>query len=390
MPAPVSNTYTVSSGQAIRAGWSYLPAWRSEMAPHTWALVPGNKLSDIDPAANAAINPNYPSAAPWAATSGLPAIVTAWNGACWDDASATFWLPLQGGHSDYAGNEPYKNCLFADTPAWSMLRNPTGATGNTGTLNDGQEASGVYFDGRRRAIHSYNKPVYVPGKGPLVSVQGNTSYTANGPNDTLLLNETTGEMTKVATLAAPGSQSSGGACCYDPTRNRVWWIGSGDGRISYLDCDSWVWTTLSGGTNNGVWADSALVYVPGLDVLCHITSSGIQVFTPAGIKYTPGITGSGGASLTGSGGAQWCSSLGCILFWHNTTGRDVITTLAPPVNPLTTAWTLGTLAVSGSNAVVPTAASGNGTFGRFQVSEKLRAAFLLNATNQQIYAFALD
>jgi hypothetical protein len=55
MASPVSDSYTASSGQAIRAGWSYLPAWRSAMAPRTWALVPGNKLSDIDPKNNPTI-----------------------------------------------------------------------------------------------------------------------------------------------------------------------------------------------------------------------------------------------------------------------------------------------------------------------------------------------
>jgi len=117
-----------------------------------------------------------------------------------------------------------------------MLRNPTGAVGNTGTLNDGQEATGVYFDGRHRAIHSYNKPVYVPGYGPLIAVQGNTSYTAGGgTNNSLLLNEGTGEMSVLATLASPGAATSGGAACYDQSRGRVYWIGVGTGKLSYLN-----------------------------------------------------------------------------------------------------------------------------------------------------------
>lgn len=392
MAAPVPNTYTVSSGQAIRAGWSYQPAWRQAMAAGTWALVPGNTLSDINPANSAAINPNHPGAAPWAGSTGHAAVVSAWCGACWDDETGTFWLPLSGGHNDYFGNEPYKNCLFVDTPAWEMLRNPTGAVGNTGgVFNDGLESTGVNWDGRFRACHSYNKPTYVPGRGPMMTILSSTSPNPSGPNYSLLLNETTGEMTHVATNSGAGGTDGGSA--YDPSRNRLYWLGSNGARLTYLNCDTWAWTTLSGGTYHNDYSNQSLIYVPGKDVLVNLSAGTgvLSVFDPVtGTRYQPGTTGSGGATLSGSGGAKWSALLGCILYWHNSTSTTLITTITPPANPLTEPWVLGTLSVDPSNTVTPTARNSNGTYGRFQVSEKLRAAFLLNATNQQIYAFALD
>ena len=391
MAFPVGDSYGVASGGVIAAGRYHWPAWRRAMQPGTWAQVPGNKLSDINPANNPAINPNYPSAAPWSGDTGFAAVVSAWCGACWDDGTCTFWLPLQGGHNDYFGNEPYKTTLLADTPAWSMLRNPTGAVGNTGgTFNDGLESTGVNWDGRYRACHSYNKPVYVPGKGPIMTILSSTSPNPSGPNYTLLLNETTGEMTHVSTLSAAGGPDGGSA--YDQTRNRIWWIGSNGARLSYLDCDTWAWTTLSDGTYHNDYSHQGLVYIPGKDVLLNLSDGTgvISVFTTAGIRYQPGVTGAGAVSLGGSAGAKWSESLGCVLIWNNSTNTTQITTLTPPSgDPLTQPWILGTLPVSPSNTVTPTARSGNGTYGRFQVSERLGAAILINAVDQQIYAFAV-
>ena len=392
MATPTSNAYSCESGGTIAAGRYVWPAWRQAMAPGTWALVPGNTLADINPANSAAINPNHPSAAPWAGSTGHAAVVSAWCGACWDDETGTFWIPLSGGHNDYFGNEPYKNCLFVDTPAWEMLRNPTGAIGNTGgVFNDGLEYTGVNWDGRFRACHSYNKPVYVPGRGPMMTILGSNSPNPSGPNYTLLLDEATGEMTNVATNSAASGVDGGAA--YDPSRNRLYWLGSSGARLTHLNCDTWAWTTLSGGTFHNEYSNQSLVYVPGKDVLVNLgAGTGVlSVFSPVtGTRYQPGTTGTGGATLSGSGGAKWCQSLGCILYWHNSTSTTLITTITPPANPLTEPWVLGTLSVDPSNSVTPTARNSNGTYGRFQVSEKLRAALLLNATNQQIYAFALD
>lgn len=146
MASPVADRYETSTGAPLAGGKSYWPAWRREMAKHTWTNV-GNTLASIDPEDDPVINPNYPANAPWHAAGGQPTAVTAWNGAVWDEARKRLWVPLCGGHADYAGNETY--VWDALTGQFSMEIPPTGAIGNTGTLNDGQEASGVYFDGQR-------------------------------------------------------------------------------------------------------------------------------------------------------------------------------------------------------------------------------------------------
>jgi hypothetical protein len=111
------------------------PAWRQAMAAFTWAEVPtSNTLASLNPKNNASINPAYPGNPEWGA--GHAAVITAWCGGCLDEATDDFWIPLGGGHADYAGNEPYKLNLRHDTPTWTMVRPPSGAVGNVLNTQD--------------------------------------------------------------------------------------------------------------------------------------------------------------------------------------------------------------------------------------------------------------
>ena len=176
MANPVPVTYNAAASPV--AGGRYVwPAWRRHHAPMSVFAIPAsNTLDDLNPKNNPAINPVYPSTPEWMGNHAN--IIGAWCGACYGDDAGELWLPLSGGHGDYAGNEPYKINLRADVPQWEMVRPPSGAIGNVLTTNDGQEASGVYSDGRPRSIHSYNKSVWIDGVGPAVAVQGSTSWSA--------------------------------------------------------------------------------------------------------------------------------------------------------------------------------------------------------------------
>src|SRR5574343_154153 len=161
MATPVGDSYTCASGGTIAAGRHVLPAWLSAMPVHTWATPGINTLSSVDPALDPAVNPNYPGIAPWRGANGFESIVTAWSGAVWDEANKRL-LITGGGHADYAGNEVYAWSVV--TAAFTRLNNPTGSIGNTGTLNDGLDATvPAYFDGRPRSAHTYNHLLMLDG-----------------------------------------------------------------------------------------------------------------------------------------------------------------------------------------------------------------------------------
>ena len=142
------------------------------MEANTWKEVGINTLDDVNPEYDST-SVKLPKHTSMESSTEHKSIIIAWCGACFDDNESVLWLPL-GGHSDYAGKyEPYKEIdLSVNSPTWEMVRPPSGAIGNQMVLDDGQEATGLYSDGRLRAVHSYNKPVYVPQIGPVMSVTG--------------------------------------------------------------------------------------------------------------------------------------------------------------------------------------------------------------------------
>jgi len=378
---------------------STIPAWRSAMAANTWAEIPGNTLADIDPAASATYNPNYPSTAPWAGTGGQIIVSRGWNSTVFDRATDTLWIPLAGGHTDYAGNEPYKICLRSETPNWSMIRPPSGAVGNTITLNDGQEATGLYSDGRLRSVHSYTNNAYVDGLGPVITrTNAHFSSAAGRIQKVYAINETTGEasvLSDYTALSYPdpvGSSDAGG--CYDPSRGVIWHIGSATARMLKTVVATGV-TTAVGEYNNLTQGDgSCMIYVSTHDVIMVSSSVSpyFRVFDPVTELWTsPTISGSYSAGLNNNyPGMDWCPDLGKMLMWNNASATTEITTLTPGANPRTDAWTTGILTVSGANAVTPPARPSGRTHKRFGYSTNLKGCYLFQSNATPIYFFATE
>lgn len=356
-----------------------------------FAIPASNTLADINPRYNPALNPNYPDRAEWDAVIGQAAITIAWCGACYGDEVGEFWLPLSGGHGDYAGNEPYKISLFADIPQWQMVRPPSGAIGNTLITNDGQEASGVYSDGRPRAIHSYNKSVWIPGQGPSISVQGSTSWSGqSGVWDFLKIDRTTGEATRTAFASIPIGNASGLGACYDPSRHCIWARGVGTGYWGKLDIASMQWSTF--GVQEASSGYHGLCYIPGHDVIfdaCTFYTSGVGIVDcVTGVVSQPVVIGAAAATLGGTMQPVWVADLGAVAVWDNSAANaSKVTLLTPGANPRTDAWTASTLEFSVVDQ--PTGKTQYGTYGRFFYSRRLGGFGVLNATSQPIYFFAM-
>lgn len=387
MAAPVDDSYSAASGQGIYGGKFNWPVWRRAVAAQTVAEIGANMLSNVDPKFDAAVNPNYPLNAPWTATTGFTGLL-AYSGGCFDDVGSVFHLPLQGGHADYAGNEPYKIDLSQDNPTWVRLRNPSGAIGNLGTLNDGQESTGLYFDGRARAIHSYNKPVCVPGVGPIISVQGSTSYSGQaGISRTLFINEVTGEVDLFGAINGFAGTTSGGGCCYDPSRHAIWFRGVGTGYYSRYDIATNTW--YRHGVSGGGGGYNSLTYLPDHDCIVRLDqnlASGFEVFDCAtNITHTTTKTGTAVGTVVTGHAQGWLIDGNKIAWWHNLSDTATINTIEFSSNPRTDVWTIDQLTFSG---VTPTVRRNSGTFGRFFYSSKLDGFGLINAVNQKMYFFA--
>jgi hypothetical protein len=95
------------------------PAWWRGLAAGTWTTIAGGAGQTLDaqkPAAAAAFPTTFSNHA---------SLLTAWTGACADQARREYLLCANGGHSDYAGNECYGLRLSEEQPAWVRLNEPT-------------------------------------------------------------------------------------------------------------------------------------------------------------------------------------------------------------------------------------------------------------------------
>ena len=397
----MSESYSCASGGVISAGRFQSPAWARNAITNTWIAVPTiNKLSDLDPAKNPLINPVYPAQPEWDGVEGQSAVIADWCGACYDRVSDVYHIPLSGGHNGYGGNEPYKIAL-TNAPTWVMQRPPTGAIGNQIITHDGTDATAVFSDNRPKAVHTYNTLVYVPGRGPMLTVHGSaTSYNAAG-NDArpILVDENTGEPTyytnnPYSVLTAGGER---GGSCYDASRDCLWYLSSRNWSI--LTKFSFLTNTWSQiGSNLNCDSNSAC-YLQEDDCILFLSiafPSGIAVFDCiTSTWHYPSTSGScaGGVNLMttlyGSVAPTWVPAIGVAAFWDNTSDTTAINILTKPANPRTGTWAISQLPVSGSNTVTPTVKAAAGTYGRFQYSPNLKGFFLINGTTQSLYFYKL-
>lgn len=403
MAIPVNETFSGALGATLYLGRAApalgRPAWRTAMTINTWANLPGAAFSTFNPELNPAINPGFGGTSPWHASNGFAGKSNAWCGRAWDEATGTLWAPLDGGHADWGGNEPFRSCLFVDTPTWDMLRNPSGSLPGAITINDGAEATGLFTaDGKLRPGHSYNNNVYVPGVGPVVT-RGEFVYLSGqaGFKRAYKIHETTGEATLLCDWSALAGAGSGtGGATYDASRHCVWFMGTGNAGLMKLDMTTNV-ATVALAANNYNNNYARLVYLPTIDMVAvfhnggggYLASKFYLIDVANGFTIIqPTLTGSysAGLNLNGQVGADWDGTK--FGLWNNSTNRTEISTLTPTGNPRTAPWAWGVMTVGGSNAVTPTTAMSNGTFSRFGHSTKLGGWYLQNAVSDAISLFA--
>lgn len=260
------------------------------------------------------------------------------------------------------------------------------------------EGTGRYSDGRARAVHTYNIPVYADlDDAPWMPVGGSgSSWSATQSNfQTLRVDRVNGAHTFSAspnnTIAA---SPFGAATAYDPTRGAkgsIWYIGQHGSAIGRLDLATRVWSQpLSFGVRSG---EQCMCYLSGLDLLLIGSSLGAwAIYDPVAntlTSITVNGTPAGSNTSFGKASLEYVPKDGCVYWWNNPAGSTtVINKMAVPVNPKTNAWTITQTTPAGSNAVTPTAAQTNGTYGRFRYSSVLDGFLLFNDVAGPVYFYA--
>ena len=382
-----------------------LPAWRTAMAAYEVIALPAsNTLADLNPKNNASLNPNYPGNPEWWGGTGFTAVIGTWCGAACDTDHDEVWWADEGGHGDYGGNEVMKLALNQATPAYALVRAPSGAIGNLLTTNDGQESTGVYSDGRTRSTHTYNKHVYVPGVGPMKGVQGKCYQSAaSGTAKPILYNRSTGEPTLLTNAHPDGlAVESGEAAAFDPTRGTqgsIWVRYPGTAKFARYDVAAGTWTSVGSSTAPGPGEVSMCCHPDGAYALLAKNPYPISgapssaatfkvVDLSNGTIYAPTFSGSVAGNLRrGFTQWRWVPSLGVFAGWDNSTDTNTVTFLTPGADPFTDTWTISTQAFTGDTV---SARASNGTFGRWCYFPNLDGFFVVNSVSEAGYFFALS
>lgn len=365
-------SYSAPEG-AIVIGGESRPSYFTGLSAGQWHEVNTNTLDDVDPENDPAINPNHPSNAPWRGDGPQSRVMSAWSGGQWDDKRQGLYI-FGGGHGDYAGNELY--WWDAATGEFSLLTRPTGAVGNTGTLDDGQESTGVYFDGQPRSVHSYNNMCMRRG---ILWQFGGSQYKISTPSEHVF----TFDGVKWRNNLTNGGGRFG-AAVYDPTRDKILVLKEGTHTPRWVDCTAeTVGAYPQSITRNG---NVQALYLDTIDSFLVIGGS-IKIAAADGSAGFTNIstTGTAPASTPGEAGYVWDERRNRVLCWFG--GQDVYTLTPPGSDPVNSDWTWGALTVSG---VTPTAQSGQGTYGRFWYSHKLDCIGVVNSTTQNMYVCPLS
>jgi hypothetical protein len=390
----MNDNYSVLSGATIYAGMvapAQYPAWRDGLDLYEVVAIPQvATLASIDPASNVLINPNFPNAAPWRGNTGQSSVVNAYCGAAWDDSTGEYWLPLGGGHQDYAGNEPYKTNLLADTIQWQMVRWPSGAIGNPINFNDGLDATGKYSDGRLRGIHSYSYHVAHGGKvyvGCLTTPYPNVGLARQAYE----IDRVTGEATLLCDYSTSGNNITGyGGAALDHTRGKLFLSGQETTRLVEIDVNAKTFVNIGsldnifGGYSCGVYAEEAdrIVFACRQRAeTAYKAHRGLAVINPATRAVTYPACENFPSFIGGAIGAAWIGSK--LLLWDNSTDTNKFAVLTPSnAADLSQPWTVSE--ITGTGAAI-TARSGSGTYNRLQYSKRLGGVMLLNDVAQQMF-----
>ena len=402
------------------------PTWFLNMPDQTWTAIAGG-------AGYGAAYQNGARAADVGPSGGTPAaIVSAWNGAMVDQSLGEFQMAAQGGHSDYGGNEVYVCQITAAVPGWVRLCDPTPTSAQGPTVTT-KNTDFPYADGRVRAGHTYNNQVAANGIiwKPCVPAQYDSTEdtsciyyfnraSLNGQTLPVPYTSSPWIDTHVLGMASwsGGNIGSGpvegGSAVYDRFTGNIWQMlvagvnGSGQGvysftttNLSSVTATQWPfglgsgsgvrWGALAYGlrnaTDSGVW----IVFDNGSGGRLLLADLQNPSSNPHGALTVATMSGSFPA-FTYGGGAVYHAASRAVLVWDNS-GANIVKVAVPVTAPLTGTYAISTVTPSASNAVTPSAANSNGTYGRFNIIEDMgngqSALVVYNDITQPIYVYKL-
>jgi chitodextrinase len=331
------------------------------LQPGQWYRVPNSNLTSV--AAQ-----NVPGS--------FGSIMGAWSGGAFDTTRNRLII-WGGGHSDYGGNEIYAFDVASLT--WVRLTEPSTNLG-------GDEATGYYPDGKPRSFHTYDYIQYVPSIDRFCSFGNSAPYpyaTKSTSNIDCFNFDTRQWEPRRGNLPDGAWGTPAVASAYDPTTGHVFVLGM---------LGSSVLAEFTPLTNTSVVRSSP--NYTGYYVTADIDSTRRRfVAIGSGQQFAWNITGSGQATrttLATTGATEIVNAQAPGLAYDPISDRMVAWSGGADVYTLnldTNVWTKH--APASTNTVVPTAAAGNGTYGRFRYMPAYNAFIAVNRVTDDVYIYKL-
>lgn len=343
------------------------PQWRQAMVAGEVREVPaGNVLKDIVPPEDAFV---------------ADTALRHWTGGC-EMPDGTFHVPRVGGHGTSLSNFWPAVNVRTELPTWYMVSGPT-----IGTIGP---------------MHSYNRTVCVPDKGPMFPQLSNktNAYAVRWNIETGLP-----EKLHLTTLGDGGSPWGYGSA-YDPTRRVIYTRNSDSLRMVayYIDEDT---HRISGGSlYKGTSGNIAMVYDQARDIVIYASGTeNSQSGTPGyDVRYWDAWTMGAGyrieskanhkpqftnspVGIPANGDANLYMVGNKVCYWNQPEGfENTINCMVIPENPADP-WSYESTTFAGDTV---SARSMNGTFGKFFYDDFLKGFFLINAATEPFYFFAVE
>ena len=388
-----------------------IPAWVP--APGSFASVSLNRLADVDPERDPAINPRFPNAAPWRGVSGVA------GGFFWSNCVYLRELGSMGslvmtmsGHNGYHGNEVYRYDVATrlvsrlTRPQWPMFL-------DGGRMYSDNENGELYADATNTltlrnqpaAFQSYDHNVALPagvgGSGKsgalLTTIRAARAIGGGGGgarSHILDLEDRT--WSRFATNLTPNGPTFGSA---DLLRHRdsVYLLASDGGtgvtstlRVLNLITRSWSTLALSkpvlvnNGFNMRYMSSSDRLMVYGRVRVPSGYSNWYVIHPGTGQVHEPGFRGAQPPTL---GGGEWVESKAAFYYYEGR-GETVLYKLTPTKGDVTSPWKWERIELTGTG--VPSRAAGNLEHqARFRWVEEIDSFLWWAAADQPIQAFRL-
>lgn len=412
-PPPLVET-TGGQSATTTCGPSAAPDWFVNQPERTWVQIAGGEVMGQSWQRGSRIFDVKPDPLP-PGGDGINAVHNNWTGACASQESGEYYLPAQGGHSGYYGNEIYALALRDSTPSWKRIWGPTpNYQILTGDMGYNPPATS-YQDGNPRSIHGWFAPQCsrdgriwlngTPAYGNTAGTWGTSVYSIDRNNISAGW-VYHGRLWTSIPGGSPGSTFSfqSGPNAYDRVGNVMYAAAefatqdaiatfNADRAVSVGPQSQSSGPAVAGRTIipegyvglNNAWSVVLHNLTPRFWVVGRTSNSNLWILDPSN-------PGAGFQERTTSGAGSWDRGCGAVyVAAHNAiyvggveTGATV-RRLKVPSNPLTGTWTWETLTNNAGSATPTGGYQYNGTFSKFQVIEEMgdgRAALVLMSNVQ--------